>query len=980
MKKLLLYLLLLPSFVFGQINKKQMFYQLSSGSSAPSTNLASVSYTFKTVQYTDDLLDLVATPNVSVTNAAWQVRDMETDVLYGLAFGNSVSIPVTRSGLYKIVYSAVTGTDAVFNQTFDDILVLPPRFTEGEADIVIDTDDGNYYNDFATVDNTGLKILIKGTGAIAGYVELQELWGTTGSFENYARIQKEPGNTTVIQNGVAASCGLRLDGSRYVIFDGNNDDGTPGYEIKQPASGSFDVRMGDLPFTNVILTGIYTNRQGDVSGAAFSLIPPTSQTWNALTWRVNGMIITNNHIANSGDEGAYWGYTNDDVIAGAPNYQPVKFLNFVFAWNTIENTGRDGIQPCNSVEQRIHDNTVDGWGTNQEQYHEFGLSYNAGNSGLVYNNYFKNGKQLLNIDSGLTPYDLYASETTPRATKFFNNIFDNGTFPVGGPTETVSVYGQTRVGVAGTAELPWEFFNNTFITDKILAHVYFVSSGFTMPNFKFFNNIVVKETSTGGDFPELDYIGPGTKPSASDVVNNLVYDNGDEGPVLFNNVAGGDYRPSSLSSTAFSGSPSDLSALISGITLKDKDGFPSGDYFGAYSRYDLQTITPTVPDATAATFSSAVAVGSLTENGGTVSFEATKEGILYWVVFANDATAPTVAQVKAGGYLVSGSILDGGTAGTEVITGLSPSTAYDLYAVFTTKWWVDQAAVTKVDFTTTSDVVAPTLSGWEVTNAQRGRLYFNSSEVITATTYGGFTIDQILGTTVTVTGVTINTGSTTGHYLTLSENLEAIDYLARIAYSGSGSNLADGSSNVLATFAATTITNSITATRVNVNFTNYGTNAMGTGWNDIQMDGNVGVRTLDSDLVNSANSATGWSLAIYDNFDSENNATNATGIYITGNAGNRGLQHYAGSTAGLRIAGLSASQTGDIVYITKGLSGTAAGNININSAGGVNFVNAATEYKQSFTANGSGQVDILVTLTSAGGSSVGIPAFIITIY
>jgi hypothetical protein len=982
MKKLLL-LLLLPALLFAQpgINKKHISYVLASGgASAPSTNLSSVSVSFKTVQYTNDPLDLVATPNVSVTNASWQVRDMETDVLYGLAEGNSVSIPITRSGLYKLVYSATTSTDAVFNQTFDDILVLPPRFTEAEATDVIDTDDGNHYTNYASAANPGRKILIKGSGAVAGYVALLNLWGdNSNGFESYARIQIEPGLTNVIQNGVSGSNGLDLEGARYVIFDGNKDDGTPGYEIRQPAGGAFDVRLGNSVFTHVVLTGIYTNRQGYTDVAAFSLIPPSSQTWNALTWRVDGMIVTNNHIKNSGAEGAYWGFTDDRIFVGAPDYQPVKFLDFVFAYNYIESAGNDGIQPCNSVEHRIHDNVVNGAGVEQNQFHETGMSHNPGSSGHIYNNYFKNVKMVLTIDSGLNPgVDLFASETTTRGIIFEGNIWDNGTVIPGGPTENGAMYIQTRSSAMGAVDWQVSFINNTLITDRALATVYLASGGFTMHNFKFFNNIVVKEDDLS-DYDELDLIGPGTQPSTP-TVNNLVYQVGSEAALLLTDVDNDNYRPSSLSSTAFAGSPSDVSALVPTANLRDRDGFPSGDYFGAYGRYDLQTIAPTVPDAAAATFSTAVTVESINESGGTIEFEANKEGLLYWVVVANNATAPTVAQVKAGGYLASGSILDGGTAGTGTISGLSQSTAYDLYVVFRTKWWVDQAAVTKVDFTTTADAVAPTLSGWEITNAQRGRIYFNSSEIITATTFSGFTIAGVLGTTKTVTGITINSGQTTGHYLTVSSNFDAIDYLTTIAYSGSGSNLQDGATNALASFTATSVTNSISGTRININLTNSGVN-MGTGWNDVPVNvGSVGIQTLDADLVNSSNVSTGYSLEITDAFHNANNAVNGTGAYLTGNAGSRGIELYStsapGNTGTFRVAGLTAGKTFNIVYGTKATFNTPTGNVNINGAGGVSFTTAYTEYKQVGTVDVSGHINIVFTqLTS--NASICMTAFII---
>ena len=103
------------------------------------------------------------------------------------------------------------------------------------------------------------------------------------------------------------------------------------------------------------------------------------------------------------------------------------------------------------------------------------------------------------------------------------------------------------------------------------------------------------------------------------------------------------------------------------------------------------------------------------------------------------------------------------------------------------------------------DIVAPILSNYTINDTNADRLNFESSEVITGTTFGGFT----LGSGKTVTAITINTGSTTGHYFTVSSAYVSGDGNDTIAYSGTGCNIADLSSNALASFTATTVTNNI---------------------------------------------------------------------------------------------------------------------------------------------------------------------------
>lgn len=936
----------------------------------------------------DTALSLNAYPvGVTLLQSRWEIRDMETNALVGASFKNLASIPVTVEGFHKIIFVGQT-TEDQYSRQWDDVLILNRKFTEAEADVVVDlsTASGGYYTDFASADNSGLKIYVKGVGASVPYFAPTNLWGTSGGatkFANYVRIQKEVGNTDISMTANGGQPNLSMSGARYILVDGHNDDGTAGWNVICGSSGQFNVRLDPgTPFTNVVYTGLKLDRTGThVDVAGFSLIGPYNQTYNAVTWQVLGMAIHHCQVRNSGAEGMYWQFTDDRIFSGAPDYQPSKMIGMICAWNTLEDCGNDGIQPCNSLQHRIHDNTIDTCGVQLSQYHECGISYNAGCSGKIYNNYIINVKVFITLDSGLTPVDLYAGSTTPQKSQFYNNVMINGTPPSGGVTETIAIYGQLKTGSLGTAVLPWEFFNNTFICSKQLAAFYFNSGGFTMPTFKFFNNLITKQTNASGTYPEVEFIGPGTKPT-SPVVNNLVYQNGSEGPALF--IGGGNYRPSSLLSTAFTGSPTDVSATISGIDFNDADGLFMGDYFGAYSRSDLKTITPVIVDPVAATLTSAVAVGSITASGGTITFEANKVGILFWGVVANGATAPTVAQLMAGtGFLSSGYINDFGTAGTGTISGLpTPSTAYDLYSTFVTLDWVPTTVV-KTDFSTIADVIAPVLSGWEVRNAYPNRLYFASDEIITGTTYGGFTLSDILGTIPTVTGITINTGQLTDHYFTLSADITAADYLGKVAYSGSGSNIVDASSNALASFAATLIDNNITyAVKIKVNITNSGVNVAGTEWNNSSTP-SAAVQTLTANLDDDTNTPTGYAFEISEAFHALANAVNATaGVYITEtNALARGLEVYnaTNNSGTLRFSGLTSGKAFDLIYIIKNTFGTGAGNVNVNGAGSVGYTTGTVERKVSGTVNGSGYIDWVITQTNSNTSEC-IAAMILIVY
>jgi hypothetical protein len=102
------------------------------------------------------------------------------------------------------------------------------------------------------------------------------------------------------------------------------------------------------------------------------------------------------------------------------------------------------------------------------------------------------------------------------------------------------------------------------------------------------------------------------------------------------------------------------------------------------------------------------------------------------------------------------------------------------------------------------DITAPTLNSFTIEDATPSRINFSSSEIITATTTTGF---SIASPSKTISSVSINAGQLTGHYFTVSTPFVEAD-APTIAYSG-GSNLVDASSNALASFGATSITNNI---------------------------------------------------------------------------------------------------------------------------------------------------------------------------
>jgi hypothetical protein len=139
-------------------------------------------------------------------------------------------------------------------------------------------------------------------------------------------------------------------------------------------------------------------------------------------------------------------------------------------------------------------------------------------------------------------------------------------------------------------------------------------------------------------------------------------------------------------------------------TLKDSRGntYAAGLVTESGATHVLDSTAPTL-----ATVSSSAP----TSSGGTLTATASEKVKGYWIAVASAATAPTVAQVKAAAnygavtVVTSGNgALPNGTAGTLTLSGLSASTAYDLYLVADDAAGNPTAAVETATLTTSAAV------------------------------------------------------------------------------------------------------------------------------------------------------------------------------------------------------------------------------------------------------------------------------------
>lgn len=989
MKKLLIFLLIALSLsANAQISKKAMFFMLANGGSGtPSTsNIQVATMIADDVYYTDEDLELDVTlaSNVTVTQYRWLIKDHGgMELTRRIAFTKSPTVPaISTPGWYDIELRIMTATDQYVIKK-NAIPILPPKPTT--PDLTIDLSAGNFYYDYAN-DNlySGTPIhYVKLTGSGTLYLASLNLWGDGSDWDERVYFYKD-GDSKITLTSTGSSNGIDFEGGKNILWNGYNDDKTRGFRVSMVGSGqnALVAKNGKL-FDSIGIFGTEFVSDGTTDISLMRFESPSTVTFNATTAEINNLEIYDNYFDGAGAESFYLGNSKDDPLIYT--YIPTKINGAMMGRNESYDSKNEAFQIGCMLNFEMWNNYAETVGLRDTGGHRNAYQITAGSTGRVLNNYAINAKIPLFIETGLTPWDVFNGETSVSDGILVDgNIFINGT-EQGAQNETSKIYMiySNATGGAYTIRL----INNTIFSKQQIAATDI--QGAAGGNIYMVNNVCIG-VATGEDHNELKYLN--TNPASATVNNSFrAYTNYADLISYYNFSGDGtspeDYNPTELTSPIFSGSPTDISGL--GFDFFDYNGNPypsEGAYtFGAFNGYGKKTITPDVLDATAPTFTTAT-VTNITESTAELHTELNEDGITYWSIIADGGTAPTVAELIAGGFgLQSGSfVCPTGVEITELVSGLTGATAYDVYRVAVNADNTAQAAVTKNDITTTSDAVAPTLSAWEIRNATPNRLYFSSSEVITATTFAGFTIDRILGTTVTVTGVTINTGATTDHYFTLSENVEAIDYLARIAYSGSGSNIQDASTNALASFAATLITNSITySKRIQVNITSFANSTGLSDWNDVDLAGSAAVGVKVANLDDITNTPTGFAFEIANAFNGTNNTINATaGTYISNaNAIVRGVESYSSgdATGTFRFSGLTSGKSFDLIYLIKNTFGTGAGNVNVNGAGSVGYTTGTKEGKVSGTVNGSGYIDWVITQTTTN-TTESTAAFILVVY
>jgi hypothetical protein len=600
----ILFALLFSVSAFGQI---QVVAPVSSAGRSTSTpvisNIQDITITVQPNQYIGTNVTITANTNgATVTSWKWRIlhRYFHTSgradtLLATTSTSQNPTFAIDTIGFYDVQLIARNSLDKYFVYESRLFHVFAPRFTEGQADVVVNMSSGSQFLDYRGIDMSDKKIYLKGQNTNA-YLEMVDLHGTAG---HPVRIQKASDNARVtiqFSGGSAHPWYFSQYGSgqgaRYIVVDGFNLDGTPGIKVTGPSGSTVTVRV-EGKLTDVGFYGIEVSADPlTIDGAAIAVVPTVASDCRRDNWACNNIIFYRCLLA-AGEEPIYDNESNQSSgYIGNNGFNPPSGIGHVISHNVITAAGRDGLQ-MGSAGGEIEDNIVDNFG----QQHDPGgqescIVLNSGFFGTVRRNKCSNGEMFLNIASGEYAYAPMAGQSNPQPIIIEGNIYKSGTYGAGGTDESHAIYIQNNP-LSGAGNWTLTFKNNVIDTDNKCAEMLLALGGYTSSNFTFANNIVIK-SGNAGDTQEFNVTGNGkaSLQSGTKTINNLVQNQGDDlSAYYFANYSTGDFNITSLLSTAYSGSPTTLSTSV------DYYGYPlpvpvTGYFFGAQGNYNKRIIAP----------------------------------------------------------------------------------------------------------------------------------------------------------------------------------------------------------------------------------------------------------------------------------------------------------------------------------------------------------------------------------------------------
>lgn len=505
----------------------------------------------------------------------WRVFDSENDSVPLFTSQEKEPTFSLPKGHYDILVTA-NGANTLSRHFRRIITVLPPVFTEQEADEVIDlsaADTSNLVKDYKNVVRPGYKILMKGT--FNGRIKITGLRGTR---EKPVHIING-GQVVINSTNDAAPYALQWNGhNQYILIDGKATPGIPyGFKITGHPSKPGQVFFIGGEFNKGFdLCGVrIVGRQGITEGASCIQVQPTySPACNASNWNFEYFTVNNSRLEEASNEGFYIGYFTDKIQQNGN--APYRLGKVLIYRDTVVNSGWDAIQVGSADMFEVHNNYVESAGLAASPNHSSFFSWNDGNAkGYCYRNTFRNAVIAFSIGYGRTGGEAY----------IYNNLLIEGKHPD-------SVRGQAFIFSKLDNQyrnISVHIFNNTIVTGKkALKLLYRKTVKDTPIPITFAGNAILMGKKNERKFPDLD-IDYGMPDSAAWTVKNVWRLVPQKSELQWT----ADYRPASLTSplTAYSFNVAkEFPSLPGGFY--DHDGYPmyienKGYTYGSFSALKL---------------------------------------------------------------------------------------------------------------------------------------------------------------------------------------------------------------------------------------------------------------------------------------------------------------------------------------------------------------------------------------------------------
>ena len=299
--------------------------------------------------------------------------------------------------------------------------------------------------------------------------------------------------------------GIQFEGCQYIKLTGTGDPNeTYGIRVDSMPSGTSGISVAELSSDieiEYVEVGDFLAPGG--SGIIAKTDPDCA---NPMTWRGNftlrNILIHNNYIHDTGDEGLYIGYTGGFATSKkfcGPTETFGHLIEHVEIYeNIIERTGRDGLQVslC-TLDLTIRNNFIMHYGDNGGFDQNFGLSVGSGSRGRVYGN---------TVIQSPTSNAVTSGDINSRGISVLNSlppvyIYNNVVIAPAGP----GIWMHQRLDMAGR-DTGWYAINNTIIKPGN-AGIFYNSTIPSTPNDQedwdngFYNNVIVN--------PGVDYSSSG---------------------------------------------------------------------------------------------------------------------------------------------------------------------------------------------------------------------------------------------------------------------------------------------------------------------------------------------------------------------------------------------------------------------------------------------------------------------------------------